>query len=55
MGTKEVAAGATLLGEPLPVELMNTVGTDRGGVRDALDSDAEAAASAARAAVVSGD
>lgn len=43
-GTEEVAAGATLLGEPLPVELMNTVGTDRGGVRDALDSDAGTAA-----------
>lgn len=30
---------AALLGEPLPVELMNTMRGDRGDVRDALDGD----------------
>jgi predicted RNA-binding Zn ribbon-like protein len=40
----EEATGATLLGEPLPVELMNTVNADRDGISDALDSDAGAAA-----------
>lgn len=35
---------ATLLGEPLPVELMNTVGIDRDGVHDALDSDTQVTA-----------
>jgi len=33
---------APLLGEPLPVELMNTIWADRGTVYDALTSDAEA-------------
>lgn len=31
---------APLLGEPLPVELMNTIWADRGGVHDALSTDA---------------
>ena len=44
MGTEEVTTKATLLGEPLPVELMNTVWVDRDGVHDALDSDDGAAA-----------
>jgi predicted RNA-binding Zn ribbon-like protein len=44
MGTEQATTGATLLGEPLAVELMNTVGADRDGTRDALDSDAGAAA-----------
>ncbi|MET7745080.1 ABATE domain-containing protein [Streptomyces sp. NPDC005385] len=35
---------ATLLGEPLPVELMNTVSVERGRVGDALTSDAGAGA-----------
>ncbi|GAA1176024.1 CGNR zinc finger domain-containing protein [Pseudonocardia alaniniphila] len=35
-------AGATLLGEPLAVELMNTVRIDRGDVQDALSDDAAA-------------
>jgi predicted RNA-binding Zn ribbon-like protein len=32
---------APLLGEPLPVELMNTIWADRSGVHDALGTDAE--------------
>jgi predicted RNA-binding Zn ribbon-like protein len=44
MGIEEVTTRATLLGEPLPVELMNTVWADRDGVHDALDSDAGAEA-----------
>jgi predicted RNA-binding Zn ribbon-like protein len=44
MRSEEATTRATLLGEPLPVELMNTVGADRGGVHDALDSDTGAAA-----------
>jgi predicted RNA-binding Zn ribbon-like protein len=45
MSGDAVTTGATLLGEPLPVELMNTLGIDREGVmRDALESDAEVAA-----------
>jgi predicted RNA-binding Zn ribbon-like protein len=44
MGIEEVTTSATLLGEPLAVELMNTVGVDRDGVHDALDSDAGATA-----------
>jgi predicted RNA-binding Zn ribbon-like protein len=44
MGREETATSATLLGEPLPVELMNTVGIDRDGVRDALESDADVTA-----------
>lgn len=43
-GVTEMATTATLLGEPLPVELMNTVSAERGRVTDALGSDAEAAA-----------
>lgn len=35
---------APLLGEPLPVELMNTIWADRDGVHDALASTADAAA-----------
>ncbi|WP_247195558.1 ABATE domain-containing protein [Streptomyces sp. GESEQ-35] len=44
MTTEGVTRGATLLGEPLPVELMNTVTMDRGRTYDALDSDAGATA-----------
>src|SRR4051794_21589734 len=40
----EVTTSAVLLGEPLPVELMNTVGIGREGVHDALAGDAEVAA-----------
>ena len=36
----EVTTRAKLLGEPLPVELMNTVTIDRDGVYDALDTEA---------------
>jgi predicted RNA-binding Zn ribbon-like protein len=36
--------GAPLLGEPLPVELMNTIWADRDGVHDALRGPAETAA-----------
>ena len=38
---------APLLGEPLPVELMNTIWADREGVHDALTTPAEAAAGSA--------
>ncbi|MGI5134084.1 MULTISPECIES: CGNR zinc finger domain-containing protein [unclassified Streptomyces] len=44
MMTEQVPTSAPLLGEPLPVELMNTVLVDRGRTHDALDSDAGAAA-----------
>jgi predicted RNA-binding Zn ribbon-like protein len=44
MMTEQVPTSAPLLGEPLPVELMNTVTVDRGRTHDALDSDAGAAA-----------
>jgi predicted RNA-binding Zn ribbon-like protein len=44
MTRQDVTTGATLLGEPLPVELMNTVAVDGGEVRDALEDDAGAAA-----------
>jgi predicted RNA-binding Zn ribbon-like protein len=40
----EEATSAILLGEPLPVELMNTVGADRDGAHDALENNAGAAA-----------
>ncbi|MFJ5264584.1 CGNR zinc finger domain-containing protein [Streptomyces sp. NPDC088387] len=44
MTTEGVATTAVLLGEPLPVELMNTVTMDRAGrAQDALDSDSGAA------------
>jgi predicted RNA-binding Zn ribbon-like protein len=50
---------APVLGEPLPVELMNTVWADSDGVHDALATDDEAAAwlatVAARADVASAD
>jgi predicted RNA-binding Zn ribbon-like protein len=39
-----IVAGMTLLGEPLPVELMNTVGVDRHGIHDALVDDGAASA-----------
>jgi predicted RNA-binding Zn ribbon-like protein len=42
MRRPEVPTGATLLGEPLAVELMNTVRIDRGDVQDALGDDAAA-------------
>lgn len=38
------ATSATPLGEPLPVELMNTVSVDRDGIHDALENDSGAAA-----------
>jgi predicted RNA-binding Zn ribbon-like protein len=44
MTTEGVTTSATLLGEPLPVELMNTVTLDRGRTHDALDGDAGATA-----------
>jgi predicted RNA-binding Zn ribbon-like protein len=37
----EAVTGAPLLGEPLPVELMNTIWADRGGVHDALATRAD--------------
>jgi predicted RNA-binding Zn ribbon-like protein len=40
----EEVTSATLLGEPLPVELMNTVNADRDGISDALEDDSGAAA-----------
>ncbi len=36
-----VDTSAPLLGEPVPVELVNTVWADRDGVHDALESPAE--------------
>jgi predicted RNA-binding Zn ribbon-like protein len=39
-----VTTSAPLLGEPWPVELMNTVWADRDGVHDALDDPRDAAA-----------
>src|SRR5690242_16982620 len=39
-----VTTSATLLGEPLPVELMNTVWVDRDGIHDALEDESGAAA-----------
>ncbi|WP_174518170.1 ABATE domain-containing protein, partial [Mycobacteroides abscessus] len=39
MGTSTSGTIAALLGEPLPVELMNTLRGGRGDLRDALDSD----------------
>jgi predicted RNA-binding Zn ribbon-like protein len=44
MRSEEGVTGAALLGEPLPVELMNTVGIDRDGIHDALEDSGEAAA-----------
>ncbi|WP_408057547.1 ABATE domain-containing protein [Streptomyces chiangmaiensis] len=44
MTAEGVPTSAPLLGEPLPVELMNTVSVDRGRTHDALDSDAGATA-----------
>ncbi|MER5917986.1 ABATE domain-containing protein [Streptomyces sp. NPDC001982] len=44
MMTEAATTSATLLGEPLPVELMNSVTLDRGHTHDALDSDADATA-----------
>lgn len=44
MRRAQVPTGATLLGEPLPVELMNTVRLDRSDVQDALRDDAAAIA-----------
>ena len=44
MKSEEATTSATLLGEPLPVELMNTVSVDRDGTHDALADDGEAAA-----------
>jgi predicted RNA-binding Zn ribbon-like protein len=44
MRSDPVVTSATLLGEPLPVELMNTVTVGRDGVRDALEDDGGAAA-----------
>ena len=39
-----MTTSAPLLGEPLPVELMNTIWADRGGVHDALETPSQAAA-----------
>jgi predicted RNA-binding Zn ribbon-like protein len=44
MRSEEATTSATLLGEPLAVELMNTVRVDRDGIHDALEHDAGAAA-----------
>jgi predicted RNA-binding Zn ribbon-like protein len=44
MSSEEASTSATLLGEPLPVELMNTVGVGHDGLADALEDDAGAAA-----------
>lgn len=44
MVSEGVTTKAALLGEPLPVGLMNTITLDRGRTHDALDSDASAAA-----------
>jgi predicted RNA-binding Zn ribbon-like protein len=44
VSVEAAATRAPLLGEPLPVELMNTVWADRDGVHDALSSPGEAAA-----------
>jgi predicted RNA-binding Zn ribbon-like protein len=44
MRIEEATTSATLLGEPLPVELMNTVGADRDGIHDALEDDRGTAA-----------
>jgi predicted RNA-binding Zn ribbon-like protein len=44
MKSEEVTTSAPLLGEPLPVELMNTAHADRSGIHDALEEDAGAAA-----------
>jgi predicted RNA-binding Zn ribbon-like protein len=44
MTGEEVTTSAILLGEPLPVELMNTVWGHRGGIHDAMEGDAGAAA-----------
>jgi predicted RNA-binding Zn ribbon-like protein len=46
-----VETRAPLLGEPWPVELMNTIWADRDGVHDELDDPADAAAWLALAAV----
>ncbi|MEU1621667.1 ABATE domain-containing protein [Streptomyces sp. NPDC005722] len=40
MRTEEATTSAVLLGEPLPVELMNTVAVENGGIGDALADDA---------------
>ncbi|MFI2302981.1 CGNR zinc finger domain-containing protein [Actinacidiphila glaucinigra] len=39
---EEVTTSAVLLGEPLPIELMNTVSVDGGRTRDALADDTDA-------------
>ncbi|MGW4939591.1 ABATE domain-containing protein, partial [Streptomyces sp. NPDC004166] len=44
MSNEGVITSAPLLGEPLPVELMNTVTADHGRTHDALDSESGAAA-----------
>jgi predicted RNA-binding Zn ribbon-like protein len=44
MKGEEVTTSATMLGEPLPVELMNTVTVDRDGVHDVLEDYGGAAA-----------
>ncbi|WP_432164176.1 CGNR zinc finger domain-containing protein [Streptomyces tendae] len=41
--TTDSTTSAVLLGEPLPIELMNTVSIARGQIQDALDTDAGAA------------
>jgi len=39
--TSDLVTSAPLLGEPLPVDFMNTIWADRAGVHDALRTDAE--------------
>ncbi|MFE0632773.1 CGNR zinc finger domain-containing protein [Streptomyces sp. NPDC058864] len=44
MMAEEVSLSAVLLGEPLPIELMNTLTVEGGRIHDALADDTEAAA-----------
>src|SRR5262249_13625833 len=44
MKSEEATTSATLLGEPLPIELMNTVNAGRDGIHDALEDEGGAAA-----------
>lgn len=43
MSTDAPTTSAPLIGEPLPVELMNTIWADRGGIHDSLATAGEAA------------
>ena len=44
MRRDKATTSAPLLGEPLPVELMNTIGIGRDGLHDALENDADVTA-----------